>query len=455
MDDAKLPVPGTAAKPPVPAAFLPRPWSPEELTVEDRGLRPAAHALLVAIAVFFAAGLLWAWLAKIDEVTRGEGRIITSSQTQYIQNLEGGIIAQILVREGELVQKDQVLFRIDPTRFKAEFQGSEQEMLALKAKIARLSAESQGTRFQMPAELIKAAPVLAHNEIALHQARQADLANKTGILREQVAQRQQELVELRGRAERLDEGFGFLSKEIAMTAPLLKDGVVSEVELLRLERESARVRADLDGARLAMPRVQAAIGEARRRMQDTELAFRSQAGAEFAEAKAKLAKLEESMPALQDRVARAEVRSPVKGLVKVIPNKTPGGVVQPGSPLAEIVPVDDSLLAEVKIRPSDIAFVSAGQPATVKIAAYDFSIYGGLPGKVAYVSGDSIQPQQGDPYFIAHILTDANGIEFQGKKLPVIPGMTVTADVLTGHKSVLDYLLKPVNKARERALRER
>lgn len=454
MDEAKPPVP-VAAKLPVPATFLPRPWSPQELAVEDRGLRPAAHALLIAIAVFFGGGLLWASLAEIDEVTRGEGKIVTSSQTQYAQNLEGGIIAQILVREGELVQKDQVLFRIDPTRFVSDFQGSQQEILALKAKIARLTAESQGTRFDMPDDLKKAAPLLAQNETALYQARQADLANRTGILREQVAQRQQELVELRGRADRLNEGFGLLSKEIAMTSPLVKDGVMSEVELLRLERESARVRTDLDGARLAVPRIQAGIGEARRKMQDTELAFRSQAGADLAEAKGKLAKLEESVPALQDRVTRAEVRSPVKGIVKVIPNKTPGGVVQPGSPLAEIVPVDENLLAEVKIRPSDIAFVSVGQAATVKIAAYDFTIYGGLPGKVALVSGDSIQPQQGEPYFIAHVRPDTDSLEFQGKKLAVTPGMTVTADVLTGRKSVLHYLLKPINKARERALRER
>ena len=260
---------------------------------------------------------LEAALARIDEVTRGEGRIITSSQTQFVQNLEGGIVSGILVREGDLVQKDQVLFRIDPTRFVSEFQGNQQELLALNTKIARLSAESQGTRFSMPGEIRKLAPVLTENEATLHQARQLDLANKIGILREQMAQRLQELVELRGRAERLNEGFGFLQKEIAMTAPLVKEGVVSEVELLRLERESARLRTELDGAKLAIPRVQAAISEAQRKMQDVELAFRSQAGAELSEAKAKLAKLEEGVLTLRDRVSRAEVRSPVKGIVKI------------------------------------------------------------------------------------------------------------------------------------------
>ena len=453
--DPNLPVPAVEAKPPVPAAFLPRPWTPEELAVDDRGLRPATHWLLIVIGGFFVVGLLWASLAQIDEVTHGEGKIITSNQTQYVQNLEGGIIAQILVREGDLVQKDQVLFRIDPTRFVSDFQGSQQESLAMRARIARLTAETQRTRLDMPADVTKEAPHLAANEAELYRARQLDLSNKNGILREQLAQRQQELVEIRTRAERLNEGFGFLQKEISMTAPLVREGIVSEVDVLRLERESARVRTDLDGARLTVPRVQAAIGEARRKMDDNELAFRSQAAAELAEAKGKLAKLGEVMPALQDRVSRAEVRSPVKGLVKVIPNKTPGGVVQPGSPLAEIVPVEDSLLVEAKIKPTDIAFVSVGQPAVVKISAYDFSIYGGIEGRVVHVSGDSIQPQQGDPYFIAHVRADANSIAFQGKQLPVMPGMTATVDVLTGHKTVLYYLLKPVNKARERALRER
>ena len=454
--DANAPVPATVeAKPPVLATFLPRPWTPEELSIEDRGLRPAAHVLLIAIAAFFAVGLLWASLAEIDEVTRGEGKIITSSQTQYVQNLEGGIIAQILVREGELVQKDQVLFRIDPTRFVSDFQGSQQETLALRTRVARLTAETQRTRLDIPGDVAKQAPILAANEAELYRARQLDLANKNGILREQLSQRQQELVEMRTRAERQNEGFQFLQKEIGMTAPLVKEGVVSEVELLRLERESARVRADLDGAKLAIPRIQAAIAEAKRKMEDNELAFRSAAAADLAEAKAKLSKLSESIPALKDRVARAEVRSPVKGLVKVIPNKTPGGVVQPGSPLAEIVPMEDSLIVEAKIKPTDIAFVSVGQPAVVKIAAYDYSIYGGIEGRVVHVSGDSIQPQQGDPYFIAHVRANANGVEFQGKLLPVIPGMTATADVLTGRKTVLHYLLKPVNKVRERALRER
>jgi adhesin transport system membrane fusion protein len=438
-----------------PARILPPAWRRDELSLDDPGLRRNVHWLLYAIVAFFVAAVIWAALAVVDEVTRGEGKVITSSQTQYIQNLEGGIISQILVREGQVVEKGDVLFRIDSTRFASEFREGRSSNRALRAKVARLTAEAQRTRLQMPDDLRKEAPAAAQNELAVYEARQQDLANKNGIFREQLAQRNQELVEMRSRAARLDEGLQYLQKEIALTAPLVKQGIMSEVELLRLEREAARVRTDLDAARLALPRIQAAIEEAKRKLADGELAFRSAAAAELAEARAQLAKLGEALPALEDRVSRTEVRAPAKGIVKVIPNKTPGGVVQPGSPLAELVPVEDRLLVEAKIRPSDIAFVSVGQPAVVKLAAYDYSIYGGLEGRVEYVSGDSLQPAQGEPYFVVHVRTHASAVAFQGKMLPVIPGMTATADVLTGRKSVLEYLLKPINKVRERALRER
>jgi adhesin transport system membrane fusion protein len=437
------------------AKLLPPAWRRDELALDDPGLRRSVHWLLYAVVLFFIAAAAWASLAVIDEVTRGEGKVITSSQTQYIQNLEGGIISEILVREGQVVDKGDVLFRIDSTRFASEFREGRQSDRALRAKVARLAAEAQHARLQMPEDLKKDAPAAAQNELALYEARQHDLANRNGILREQLAQRSQEMLEMRSRADRAAEGLEYLKKEIALTAPLVKQGIMSEVELLRLEREASRVRTDLDAARLALPRLQASIEEAKRKMADNELAFRSAAAAELAEARAQLSKLGEALPALADRVSRTEVRAPAKGIVKVIPNKTPGGVVQPGSPLAELVPVDDRLLVEAKIKPSDIAFIAVGQAVVVKLAAYDYSIYGGLDGRVEYVSGDSIQPQQGEPYFVVHVRTEANGVAFQGKLLPVIPGMTATADVLTGRRSVLEYLLKPVNKVRERALRER
>ena len=428
-----------------------------DLPTQDLEGRWLPHALLGAMATLCLVALLWAVLTDLDEVVRGDGRVITQSQTQVIQNLEGGIVSEILVREGDVVQKDQVLMRIDPTRFAAAFREGEQGALALQAKIARLQSETTGARLDMPKEVVKGSPVIAGHEKALFETRQHDLAAKNEILKQQLVQRQNELAEMTTRAQRLKESLGLAMKEISITAPLVKEGVISEVELLRQEREATRIRTDLDGAVLSIPRIHAAIAEARKKIDENTLTFRSQAGGELSQARAEYAKLAENIPALEDRVSRTTVRAPVRGIVKQIPNKTIGGVVQPGSPMAEIVPMEDTLLVETRIKPSDIAFVHSGQKAVVKITSYDFSIYGGLDGRIEYVSADSIQPQQpqAEPYYIAHVRTDRNAIFFQGRELKVIPGMTANVDVLTGKRSVLTYLLKPVNKVRERAMRER
>jgi len=428
-------------------------WS--ELPAAQREARWLPHALLAAIVAFFAFALAWAALTQLDEVARGEGRVITQSQVQLIQNLEGGILAEILVREGDIVAKDQVLIRIDPTRYVAAYREGEQTALALKARIVRLEAEANGTRFAMPAEVSKGSPALAAHERSLFETRRRDLAGKNEILRQQLAQRQSELTELQNRERGLTESLALIRQEIAITAPLVKQGVMSEIELLRQEREAARIRTELEAATHAAPRLRAAIAEAQKKMEDSELASRGQSGVELSQARAELAKLSEGLPALEDRVARATVRAPVKGVIRTIPNKTVGGVVQPGSPMAEIVPLEETLLVETRLRPADIAFVHVGQRAVVKISAYDYSIYGGLEGKIEYVSADSMQPQQGDPYYVAHVRTASNAIAYQGRELRVMPGMTASVDVLTGKRSVLEYLLKPVNRARERALTER
>ncbi|MFH1605182.1 MAG: HlyD family type I secretion periplasmic adaptor subunit [Pseudomonadota bacterium] len=447
----------TVAKPKPP--LLPPAWRPEELAADDGGLKRSPHWLLAAIIGFFAIALVWAWLAPIDEIARGEGKVITASQTQYVQNLEGGIIDKILVKEGDPVKRDQVLFELDRVRFASAYREGQQGELGLRAKVARLTAEVQGTALKMPPEVLKNAPTLAKSETAVHRARLDDLAGKNAVLREQLAQRTQEVVELRSKRERTQEQLEILKRELAITAPMVKEGAVSEVELLRLQREASRIRGDLDAATLAIPRAQSAIEEAKKKIQDNESQFRSQAAGELSAARNELAKVAEAVPGLRDRMARTLVRSPVNGVVKTIANKTPGGVVQPGTPMAEIV-AEDSLLIEARIRPQDIAFVKVGQKATVKLAAYDYSIYGGIQAKLVYLSADSIQPQaqpglSSEPYYIAHVRTLKPGIEYRGKVLPVIPGMTGQVDILTGQRSVLYYLLKPINKTLERSLTER
>jgi adhesin transport system membrane fusion protein len=430
-------------------------WLSDRIRAEDMRGRRLPHVLLAVIAVFFAVALAWAAFFEIEEVARGEGRVITQSQVQVITNLEGGIIAEILVREGDTVTKGDALIRIDPTRFEAAYREGAQTALGLKARIARLNAEANRAGFRMPAEVVKGSPTIAERETALYRARQSELTNKVVVLRQQLAQRESELKELQSRAERLAEQLVLVEREVTITAPLVKRGVVSEVELLRLERDRSRTRTDLEQARLAMPRVSASIDEARAKLVDAEVAFRAQAASELAQAQAELAKVAEQIPALEDRAARTIVRAPMDGVVKTIPNRTIGGVVQPGSPMLEMVPKEDTLLIETRLKPADIAFVQVGQRAVVKITAYDYSIFGGLDGKIEHLSADSIVPQQGEPYYLAHVRTAANAIAFQGKKLSISPGMLASVDVITGKRSVLHYLTKPINKARQQALTER
>ena len=442
------------------ASLLPPVWTSEELSFDDGGHKRMPHVLLAAVVAFFIIAIAWAMIGDIDEIARAEGKVITASQTQLVQNLEGGIITRILVKEGDLVQKDQVLFQLDDVRFAAAFREGRQGELGLRAKVARLTAEVTKAQPAMPADVVKGAPGLAQNELTVFQARQRDLAGKNAILLEQLAQRRQEVIELQSKRDRTQEQIELLRREIAITAPLVKQGAVSEVEVLRLERDLTRLRTELEAATLAIPRAQSAIEEARRKIEENDTQFRSQAAAELSLARNELAKVAETVPALQDRMTRTLVRSPAKGIVKTIANKTPGGVVQPGTPFAEIVAVEDTLLIEARLRPQDIAFVTVGLPAIVKLGAYDSSIYGGLDAKVELVSADSTQPQpqqgQGsEPFYVVHVRTTKSVLEFQGKALPVMPGMTASVDVLTGRRTVMHYLLKPLNKARDKALTER
>lgn len=442
----------TSAPAPSPQA---RGWPLENIVLGPDGERRWPHLLLVAVAAFFVLAVVWACVFTIDEVARGDGRVIPRQQVQVVTNLEGGIIQEVLVREGDLVEANQPLVRMDDTRFAAAYREGEQGTLALKAKIARLQAEAGRTALAMPKDVQAGSPVLAERERALYAAHQAEQATRAQVLRQQLAQRESELQELRNRAQRLAEQLVLVDKEVAITAPLVKRGVVAEVELLRLEREQARTRTDLEQARFGIPRAQAAIDEAKGKLADLDAAFRSQAGAELAQAQGELAKLAEQIPALEDRSSRTLVRAPVRGIVKTIPNKTLGGVVQPGSPMMEIVPAADTLLVEVRLKPADIAFVQIGQRAIVKPSAYDYSIFGGLEGRIEHVSADSIVPPQGEPYYVAHVATTRNAIEYHGKKLGISPGMLATVDIITGHRSVMHYLAKPINRARERAMTER
>lgn len=424
----------------------------------ENDLRPhgLAHILLIAVVVFFVSFAAWARWAEIDEVTRGEARVIPSRQVQVVQNLEGGIVAAIQVHEGEVVEAGQVLMRIDNTRAASDYREKRARYLALEAATARLVAEIGGGTLAMPTEVTAEAPAIARAELALHESRQARLETELDILERQAEQRQQELEELQSKLARLAGSYELAAQELQLMQSIGgAQRVVPKGDLLRLRRQVNDLKGDLDQTRLSVPRAQSALQEAKGRIENATLTFRAEAQKDLSAITGELAGLKEVIFAGEDRVRRTEVRSPVRGTIKTIRVTTIGGVVQPGADLVEIVPLEDTLLVEAMIRPSDIAFLRPGLPAKVKITAYDFSIYGGLEGRVEDISADTITNEREERFFRVRVRTDRNHLGTPEKPLAIIPGMTAQVDILTGRKTVADYIMKPILKARDRALTER
>lgn len=412
--------------------------------------------ILYGAVAFMGIMLFWASFAEIDEVTKGEGKVIPSSQVQVIQNLEGGILGEILVKEGQAVAKNQVLLRIDDTRFSSSLKESRLQFLALTAKAARLKAEADGAKgFKVPEEVAKEAPQLGKQEEALFESRVNEQKAGTGILQQQVEQKEQEIEELKAKEVQLSRSHSLAQKELSISRPLISQGAISQVEVLRLERQVADLQGQLDTTRLSIPRAQSALREAQQKVGEAELRFRNQARGEYNDAASELGRLGETNVALEDRVKRTLVRSPVRGVVKQLMINTVGGVIQPGAEMIQVVPLEDTLLIEAKVRPQDIAFIRADQVATIKFTAYDFSIYGGLTAKVEHISADTIADEKGNSFYQVRLRTDKNFLGGEAKPLPIIPGMVAEVDVLTGKKTILDYLLKPVITAKDRALSER
>lgn len=411
-----------------------------------------ARVLLKSIGIAAALFLMWSAVSQVDEVTRGEGKVIPSRQLQVLQSLDGGVVSEILIREGDIVEPEQILLRIDQTRFVSSVRESRVQYTALVAKAARLRALTEGTPFKLPEDVLKEDPKTAEEERRLYESRRSELETTTSIARQQLSQRQQEVVEMRAKHEQASKAHALAAQELRVTKPLINSGAVSEVELLRLERDVARFLGERDMAAAQISRLQAAIGEATRKVEEVGLAFRNESGKELAETMAKLNSLAESGVGLSDKVSRSVLRSPVKGTVKRLLINTVGGVIQPGKDVVEIVPLEDNLLLEARVQPRDIAFLHPGQKAVVKFTAYDFSIYGGLEGKLEHIGADTVVDEKGNAFYIVRVRTNQSTI---GNNLPVIPGMIAEVDIVTGEKSVLSYLLKPVLRAKARAFSER
>lgn len=411
-----------------------------------------ARLLLRLAALLLLLLLVWAALAQVDEVARGEGKVVPTRQVQVIQSVDGGVVDEILVREGQVVELGQSLLRVDPTRFESNLGESRANQLALQAKALRLKALTRGSAFNPPADLVRDAPDIVAHERRLYESKREEISTQVSMAQNQLSQRQQELNEMRARKAQAERGLELLQKELNVTRPLVRTGAVSEVEVLRLERDQARLRGDRDQASAQISRVQASIAEAQRRIDEVQLNARNLMSAELSETMSRLSALNEGGRALADKVAKAEIKSPVRGTVKRLLVNTVGGVVQPGKEVVEIVPLDEALILEAQITPRDIAFLRPGLDATVKFTAYDFAIYGGLDAVVENISADSVVDQKGNAFYLVRLRTKKALLD---DRLPIIPGMVAQVDILTGKKSVLSYLLKPVLRAKANALSER
>lgn len=410
--------------------------------------RKVVRGVLIALAVL----LTWAALAQVDEITKGEGKAVSSSQLQVVQSLDGGIVSAILVKEGDRVRKGQVLVKIDTTRFLSNFNEGRATYLALLAKAERLRAVAEGREFVPPPEVLKENPALADQERSVYSNSRAELNAQVGMARDQLSQREHELGEAQAHYDQAQQGYTLTSRELAMTKPLIKSGAVSDVELLRLERDVSHLDGEMKQAASQITRLQSAIAEARKKIAEVDLQFKNQARSDLSDTQAKINSLGEGNLALSDKVKQADIRSPVNGTVQRLLYNTVGGVVQPGKDIIEIVPLEDTILLEAKVLPRDIAFLHPGQKANVKFTAYDFAIYGGLDAHVENISADSVMDDKGNTFYIVRVRTDKASI---GENMPIIPGMIAEVDIMTGKKTVLSYLLKPILRAKQYALTER
>ncbi len=433
--------------------------------------RFGVRALSVIVALMFLCLILWAAVADVDEVTHAEGQVVGSQRTQTIQNLEGGILREVQVHEGQIVEKGAVLAQLDNEMAESAFRDAVSKAMENSLAIIRLEAEHRGEKPVFPEDLrrwltsrlgrdvdsktLARARQLMRDQEYAWQSRQHQLDADLEVLRAQYEQRQREVEEQEARKAQLEKSYEIAVEQRDTAAELMRRRNFARMEFLGLEAKVVELKGQIDMLAASIPKAQAAAQESRQRIAAREAEQKANITQEITKRRLELTSLRETISAGGDRVKRTELRAPVRGTVKQIHINTVGGVVKPGEPIMEIVPLDDTLLVEARVQPKDVAFLRPGQDVMVKVSAYDFSIYGGLDGKLESVSADTIEDKRGDLHYVVKVRTQKTAIEHHGETLPIIPGMMVTADILIGKKTVLDYLLKPILKAKQNALRER
>lgn len=422
-----------------------------------RGRSPIRSSLLLlAIIALIAIAAIWAALTEIDDVTRGDGRVVPSSDLQVVQSAETGVLQALHIREGDIVEAGQLLMELDRTFLSSELEQQQTRAWGLIIRIARLQAEIDGSnQVVFPADLQAAVPSVVTSETALFNARRTELVSEIEVFERQRIQRIQEYEEGQVDLATARETIALIEDEVAIMAPLVERRVEPETTMLTLRQRLAEWRGREVRARATALRLEASLQEIDDRIAALRSRFRAESLGQLSTATAELAELETRLPALAQRLTRSELRSPVRGIINRIALTTIGGVAQAGEPLVEIVPTDDSLLVEAYLRPSDIAFLYPGQPVRVKITAYDFSRYGGLDGEIVRIGADAVRrPDREEQVFIVQVRTNTNILDADGAALEIVPGMVAEVDILSGRKTVLEYISQPIVRVRERAFRD-
>jgi len=419
--------------------------------------QPKRYSTLITWTIVLAVLwlIVWANMAELDKIVRGSGKVVPSNKVKIVQNLEGGIISEILTSSGDVIEKGQTLIQLDNTQFTSSFSEKLLEMQALQAKAARLTAEANAADFATPKQYdsdFEKQFYLREQSLFLERNKQQSIAIE--IIQQQIVQHQTELDNAREQLDQLRDSLKLLDQEIEMTEPLVARGFASEVSLLKTRRERNDTFGKLNSIEQSIPKYRALIAETQQKIAEIRQTNRNEAQESLNETLARISQLESINVALEDKVQRTNIKSPVSGVISELMVNTLGEVVQPGSDLAKIVPIEDSLILETRVQPSDIGFIKKGLPAKVKFTAYDFAVYGGLDGTVEQVSADTMTDEEGKSYYLVRIRTEKNYLGTEAQPLSLMPGMMASVDVIVGKHTILDYLLKPILKTKELALRE-
>lgn len=421
--------------------------------LEDSPRKLRFILLFWLITVFLL--LLWAAFSPIDELVRGSGKVIPSGENQMIQNLEGGMVSEILVKEGQKVKENDILLRVENLKSSSSFESSQYKWAQLRAKIVRLRAEAMGAAFSPTADDLAKIPAQIAEERNLYNSDQESLRSQVQALRDQYAQKASQKIETQGRIVEQKSALALIKEEVAITEPMVAQGIKPKVEFLKLQREMSNISERYNALLASIPQLNSEMNEINSKIRAAQSEFRMKAQQDLNDAQTQYQQVAVESTAYADQVDRTTVKSPISGIVQKLYVNTVGGVIKPGDDLVEIVPTEGGLLVEAKIKPADIAFIYPGQSATVKVTAYDFSIYGSLKGKVVTVSPDTVTDKNDNVYYVVKIKTDKKYLGSEEKPLKIIPGMMVNVDIVTGKKTILEYIFKPILKAKQYTFSER